>query len=150
MSFGLPFSSGLYFGNYTKTSIEEHPFLSSFIHHCCQVSHYSFDILKCGDESCNICKPVRLPREVFNRLSHLPHPMPGEDGHYLAFSLIFGKPTSEKHRPSLCSKKSKSKYLSFYPSVQHVKNAQLMVQCEECEIWRLVFSKKKNFQKAVV
>ena len=103
---------------YTKTSIEKHPFLSSFIGHCCQVSHYFFDILKCGVESCNICKPVRLPREVFNHLSHLPHPMPGEDGHYLAFSHIFGKPISEKHRPSLCSKKSKSKYLSLCPTCE--------------------------------
>ena len=31
----------------------------------------------------------------------------------------------------------------FYASVQDVKNAQLIVQCEECNMWRLVYSKYK-------
>ena len=35
------------------------------------------------------------------------------------------------------------KMLPLYASVQHVKNAQLMVQCEECNMWRLVYSKYK-------
>ena len=40
-------------------------------------------------------------------------------------------------------KKPSKKSLPFYASVQHVKNSQLMVQCEECNMWRLVFSKHK-------
>ena len=32
--------------------------------------------------------------------------------------------------------------LSYSPSVQHVKNTNVMVQCEECLMWRL-FSKRK-------
>ena len=52
--------------------------------------------------------------------------------------------TSEEHRPSLKkAPKAKAKSLPFYASVQHVKNAQLMLQCEECNMWRLVYSKYK-------
>ena len=31
--------------------------------------------------------------------------------------------------------------MPFSLSVQHMKNADIMVQCEECEMWRLVYSK---------
>ena len=52
--------------------------------------------------------------------------------------------TSEEHRPSLKkAPKAKAKSLPLYASVQHVKNAQLMLQCEECNMWRLVYSKYK-------
>ena len=33
--------------------------------------------------------------------------------------------------------------MPFFPSVQHVKNAVIMVQSEECEMWRLVYSNYK-------
>ena len=77
-------------------------------------------------------------------------PKPGDDGHYLPFSDMLGQPVTEEHRPSFQQKTSrqKKKSLPFYASVQHVKNAQLMVQCEECLMWRLVFSKHKlNLRK---
>lgn len=69
--------------------------------------------------------------------------MPGKDGHYLPFLDVFGAETSEEHRPSLKQQKSRSKSLPFYASIQHVKNAQLMLQCEECNMWRLIYSKHK-------
>ena len=31
----------------------------------------------------------------------------------------------------------------YSPSIQHAKNTNLMVQCEECSKWRLIFAKKK-------
>ena len=40
-------------------------------------------------------------------------------------------------------RKSKSKSLPFYASVQHVKNIQMMVQCDLCGMWRLLLSKYK-------
>ena len=55
---------------YTKQNITDHTGVMEFICHCCQVSHYSFDILKCGVATCSICKPVRLPRQVFDTLKH--------------------------------------------------------------------------------
>ena len=33
--------------------------------------------------------------------------------------------------------------LSFSPSKQHVLNVDTIVQCEECNMWRLLFSRKK-------
>jgi len=130
---------------YIKANISEHTKISEFIDHCCRMGHYTFDILKCGKENCKICKPVNLPRHVFDTIKHLPFPMPGSDGHYLSFSDVLSKETSEEHRPSFKKKPSnaKKKTLPFYASVQHVKNSQLMVQCEECNMWRLVFSKHK-------
>lgn len=84
-----------------------------------------------------------MPREAFDALSFLPDPVPDEDGHYCTFESVFGKSTSEEYRPSLQSGKSKQKGTPFSPSVQHVKNADIMIQCEECEMWRLVYGKYK-------
>ena len=132
-------------GRYVKANIDENTKISRFFQHCCQMGHYSFDILKFGRDSCNICKPVRLPKDIFNSIKHLPFPLPDDHGHYQPFSTVLGKDTTEEHRPSLKGRASnaKVKSLPFYASVQHVKNAQLMVQCEECNMWRLVYSKYK-------
>ena len=117
-----------------KNTINHHPQIVEFISHCCQSSHYTFDILKCGESTCDICTAIRLPLDVFKNLRHIPHPTLGEDGHYLPFSEVFGSATTEEHRPSYkkpattTSKRVKRK-LPFYGSVQHVKNSQLMVQC---------------------
>ena len=75
--------------------------LSEFITHCCRERHYFFDILKCGDSECQVCDPPRLSESVFRSLRHLPDPMPSDDDHYKPFSEIFGKETTEEHRPSL-------------------------------------------------
>ncbi len=81
------------------------------------------------------------PTESFNKLHHLPDPMPAEDGHYKKFEEVFGKKTVEEHRPSL--QKIQKKRLPFYPGVQHVKNCNTMLQCDECGMWRLVYATKK-------
>lgn len=135
-------------GVYRKESMSKHQKIMEFMSHCCQESHYTFDILKCGINSCTICSPVRLPPDVFTTLHHIPHPTPGsDDGHYLPFSQVFGTITSEEHRPSYRrkaeSKRVKRRKLPFYASVQHVRNSQLMVQCMECNQWRIIFSKYK-------
>jgi len=36
-----------------------------------------------------------------------------------------------------------TKPLSFSPSVQHIRSIGTLVQCDECSMWRLVFSKWK-------
>ena len=94
-------------------------------------------------ETCKLCRPICLPREVFDHIKHLSFPAPGEDGHYKAFPDVFGSDASEEFRLSQKMTKKKANTLPFYASVQHVKNSQLMVQCEECNMWRLVFSKYK-------
>ena len=103
------------------------------------MGHYTFDILKCGKDDCELCKPVCLPRDIFSSIKQLPFPVLDDQ----PFSTVFGKDTTEEHQPSLRGRASnaKVKCLPIYASVQHVKNAQLMVQCEECNMWRLVYSK---------
>ena len=74
---------------------------------------------------------------------YLPDPVPEQDGHYLSFAEVYSSPTTEEHRPSLQARKGRQKSLPFVASVQHVKNANCMIQCEECQMWRLVYSKYK-------
>ena len=38
---------------------------------------------------------------------------------------------------------AKEKTLPFYASLQHVKNADMMLMCGVCEIWHLVYSRRK-------
>ena len=110
--------------------------------HCCRKRHYSFEIRKCGSLECNICKPPRLSEEIFKQLKPLPDLTPGIDNHYLSFSHVFGQNTSEEHQPSLNLKKPK-KTLPFSASIQHVKNVDMMMLCEECGMWRLLYCKTK-------
>ena len=65
-----------------------------------------------------------------------------EDDHYLPFETVFRMKTSEKDRPSLSSAK-KVKSLSFTPVKRHVTTVGIMVQCEQCDMWRLLYSKRK-------
>ena len=64
-----------------------------------------------------------------------PDPLPGSDGHYLSFSDVYGSQTSEEHRPTLRKKSSKQKTLPFHGKLQHVKNANITTECEECGNW---------------
>ena len=58
------------------------------------------------------------------------------------FSKVFGTTTSEEHRPSLSAKRPKTS-VPVPTSMQHAKNTNVMIQCEECSMWRLVYSPVK-------
>lgn len=83
-----------------------------------------------------------MPNDVFQTLQHLPDPIMGKDDHYLSFEEVYKMKTSEKDCPSLSSV-LKSKSLPFTATVRHVQNVNVMVQCEECDLWRLLYSKRK-------
>ena len=117
--------------------------LEAFLKHCCRERHYFFEIKKCGKDTCSICKHPRLPAETFAKLQHFPDPMPKGDGHYKPFEDVFGTDTTEEHRPSLQKLSAREKRLPFYPSVQHVRNCNMMLMCDECGMWRLVYAKRK-------
>ena len=80
--------------------------------------------------------------ELFKTLRYLPDPMLASDGHYLPFDDAFKSQTSEKDRPSLQTQKHK-KSLSYTPVKQHATNVGVVIQCDECNKWRLLFSKRK-------
>lgn len=60
----------------------------------------------------------------------------------LVFSLNIQNRPSLKARPP-----NKRKKIGFSPSQQHAKNTDMMMQCDECNKWRLIFSKKKLTKK---
>lgn len=101
-----------------------------------------FQFTKCGKPDCQLCKPPRLPGLKFDKLLHTPDTILGTDGHYLSFCEVFGKSTDEKHRLSL-QKSTTRKSLQFVASVQHAVNTGYFVQCEECEVWHLVYTAHK-------
>lgn len=127
----------------TREKIKNKDKLHAFLNHCCQMRHYTFCIKKCGKEDCDICKPVRMDKEQFKKLRFLPDPIMGSDDHYLPFEQAFTlSTTSELFRPSLKGN-TLARPLSFSPSVQHANNTNTVVQCDECNMWRVVFAKKK-------
>src|SRR6266540_3540866 len=125
--------------------------------HCCTSRHYFFSIKKCGESACTICRPPRCLPEDFEQLHHLPDPVPGEDLHYKSFEELYGKQTTEDHRPSLKNAKIKTKgkmkitkakhTMPFCPSAARAKNVGVTVNCIECEKPRLLFSAKKLSEK---
>ena len=117
-----------------KSMLKNMPKLKEFMDHCCQIRHYSFCIKKCGQSDCHICKEPRLPPEVFCDLHMLPDPTPGDEGHYRPFDSVYGKTTSEVHRPSLSKSSKRRKTLPFIASIQHAKNTNVLVECVECGV----------------
>jgi len=79
---------------------------------------------------------------VYQNLHYLPDPVSSdsEEGHYKSFDEVYGEQTTEKDQPS--AKKAKE-VSSCRFTVKSVKNANLMLRCEECELWRLVYSETK-------
>jgi len=129
--------------------------LQEFLEHCCTTRHYFFSIKKCGKSTCTICRPPRCSPEDFEQLHYLPDPVPGEDLHYKSFEELYGKQTTEVHRPSLLKTKTKGKTkitkekhtMPFCPSAARAKNVGVIVNCVECEKPRLLFSAKKLSEK---
>ena len=126
----------------SKSTLQRKPKLQAFFDHCCQMRHYSFCIKKCGSSECEICKPVRMDSERFKSIHFLPDPVMGSDDHYVPFTDVYGTDTSKNECPSLIHRR-KMKTLTYSPSEQHVRNAGVLVQCDECNKWRLLFSKRK-------
>lgn len=131
----------------TKAGIQNKEKFQDFLQRHCKVRHYMFSVKKCNSTSC-ICKPPRLPRPIFDSLHHLPDPVPDSD-HYKDFEHVYGKgETTEEHRPSLKEAEKKGSGIPFTPTAQFAKNVSLVIQCHECERWRLIYSKNAlNFRE---
>ena len=124
---------------------KECPLLKAYLDHCCKQRNYFFSIKKCGTIGCTTCAPIRLPRDVFDRLSHLPDPIPDEnnEGHYKKFESVFGMPTTEEHMPSKKTATRQSHGIPFQPHKQHALNTNLTIVCVYCHKPRLAYSKNK-------
>ena len=100
-----------------------------------------FSVKKCLD--CQVSNPPRLPMVVFRQLHDLPDPLPHGE-HYDDFDSVYETETTEVHRPSLSFQKLyKGHGMPLDPSAQTAKNANLVLQYEDCSKWRVVHSKHK-------
>ena len=90
-------------GRYVQGNIALHPDICIFLSHYCKIEHYTFSIFKCGESICKLCKPVKLPIDVFKSLKHIPLPTPGEDDHYIPFSDALKISTSGKNIIHVCT-----------------------------------------------
>ncbi len=77
--------------------------------------------------------------KIIDQLRFLPDPIMRSDDHYLPSTVQ--TLTTEIYRPSLKGE-NLAKPLPSSPSVQHALNTNIVVQCDECDMWRLVFSKR--------
>ena len=84
--------------------------------------------------SCDICKPVRLPQEVFEQIKPFPDPEPGVDQHYKAFNDIYGTKTSEKYWLTL-SKRSKTQWVNPAVPWQSLTCLQCWPDAWVWEVW---------------
>ena len=86
-----------------------------------------------------ICTPVRMPSEDFYKIKTFPDPVFNKDtGHYKGFTEVYGKEISEDDRPS-----KKRKRAQLHASLTNVKNCGLMLCCDECGMWRLIYAQRR-------
>ena len=125
----------------SKDCLKNRPGLKEFFEHCCFERKYVFGIKKCGKTDCHICKPPRLPVDIFKELHHLPDPTPDDPLHYKSFGDLYGTLTTEKHRPSVKNKSGRLAHgIPFTPNAQ---TARDLVLCSECLKPRVVYSQRK-------
>ena len=95
---------------------------------------------------CNICKPIRSDELDFSQVHSLPDPVPIADKtSYKQFLDVYGTITTEQHRPSLINQEQKKKrvHIEFGPTAQFVRNVGTVIECCECNKWRVLYSKSK-------
>ena len=132
----------LYMADTSKSTLEGKPKLQAFTDHCCQIRHYSFCIKKYGSSECEICKPVRMESERFKHMHFLSDPVMGADDHYKPFVDVYGTCTTEDDRPFMIQRR-KTKALTYSPSEHCACNTGIVIQCDESDKRRLLFSKRK-------
>ena len=95
---------------------------------------------------CNICKPTRSDELDFSQVHSLPDPIPtANKTSYKEFSDVYNTITTEQYRPSLINQQQKKKrtLTGFGPTAQFVRNVGTVIECFECNKWRVLYSKSK-------
>ena len=128
----------------SQTVIEKRPGLKKFLSHCCLIRKYTFSVKTCFEPSCTICQPPRLPASIYERIHHLPDPIPDDSGeHYKSFEELYGMKTTERHCPSVASKATKGHGMPFSPTAQTATNVGETICCAECQKPRVSYSPHK-------
>ena len=105
--------------------------------------HYFISLKKCGETTCSTCQPFTLPEEEAKVLHHLPDPMLQHSNadHFQAFSSVYGKPTTEKDRPSLKPGAAADRTAADKPPFTlKAERVRKTIECTECDRPRCVYS----------
>ena len=96
--------------------------------------------------TCSTCQPFTLPEEEAKVLHHLPDPMLQHSNadHFQAFSSVYGKPTTEKDRPSLKAGAAADRTAADKPPFTlKAERVRKTIECTECDRPRCVYSEQK-------
>ena len=113
----------------------------SFVDKHCKYSHYSFQVKKCSMEDCLYCQchPPQTPD--FDQLHFLPEPEPTSDKqHYLPFDQMYGKTTTDSHRPSCQSEQVEKEIDKQHRALLIAARVRDVLVCCECSKPRCVFA----------
>lgn len=113
----------------------------SFIANHCKCSHYSFQVKKCTRVDCLYCQsnPIQTPN--FNQVYFLPDPEPTPDKlHYLPFDQMYGKETTDSHRPSLQLDSVEKESDKQHRALLVAARVRDVIVCCECSKPRCVFA----------
>ena len=116
----------------------------SFIAKHCKCSHYSFQVKKCTSVNCFYCHdhPTRIPD--FSEVNFLPDPEPTPDNlHYLSFEQMYGKKTTDSHRPSLHSVPVEKESDRQHRALLVAARVRDVLICSECSKPRCVYAASK-------
>ena len=95
------------------------------------------------EEDCPTYYPVRLPAEEFTKIQPFPDPVLKDDGYYKPFDDVHGIVMTEECTPFLQKKWSKTENTTILCECTACKNSGMMLLCEECGMWRLIYATRK-------
>uniref|UniRef100_U9T4T2 Uncharacterized protein n=1 Tax=Rhizophagus irregularis (strain DAOM 181602 / DAOM 197198 / MUCL 43194) TaxID=747089 RepID=U9T4T2_RHIID len=126
----------------TSDILSKKTHLQQFMKTHCRQRQYVFQIKKCGQSSCTICKSVQLPHDVFDSLDWLPDPIPStvDKDHYAKFQTVYQSETTEQHRPTLITTIANSERASS--SILVNTRVREFIQCFQCGRMRCLYSER--------
>ena len=116
----------------------------SFVAKHCKCSHYSFQVKKCTSVDCLYCQcnPTQTPD--FSQIYFLPNPEPTPDKlHYLSFDQLYGKETTDSHRPSLQLDSVEKETDKEHHALLVAARVRDVLPCCECSKPRCVYAATK-------
>ncbi|PKY62399.1 hypothetical protein RhiirA4_488807, partial [Rhizophagus irregularis] len=116
--------------------------LQEFLKTHCRIRHYSFQIKKCNNINCGICKPIRLPLHVFENIDFLPDPVPSNSNTdcYKEFETIYRTDTTEQFRPTLITAIENAERAPA--AILTNTKVRDIIQCFQCGKFRCLYSEK--------
>ena len=132
----------------SKEDLSADAFMKEFVKSHCHSSHYVFQVKKCLNPSCYYCceHPVVMDSEIFSSVSFLPLPLlDSTKEHFFPFSEVYGKPLSDKDRPSrgLYINSEAKEFDKNNKALLINSKVRCVITCQECRKSRCIFAAKK-------